>query len=126
MTCRDGRKVSGHLTRVVFWCFLNLDRVSLHWNSTMVDLFTSGPGAVPFIRLFLSSLHAFFVSPQEVLGVRIPRRRWSGRAGSAEDSALVVKSMLDLRLLDSYCPNPQEEQQEEVLLQTKLFSSYMS
>lgn len=38
----------------------------------------------------------------------------------------MVKSMLDLRLLDSYRPNPQEEQQEEVLLQTKLFSSYMS
>lgn len=32
----------------------------------------------------------------------------------------MVKSMLDLRLLDSYHPDMQGEQQEEVLLQTKL------
>lgn len=30
-----------------------------------------------------------------------------------EDGALMVKSMLDLRLLDSYCPDRPEEQQVE-------------
>uniref|UniRef100_A0A4W6FE48 Mitogen-activated protein kinase binding protein 1 n=1 Tax=Lates calcarifer TaxID=8187 RepID=A0A4W6FE48_LATCA len=53
---------------------------------------------------------------QEVSGGRLPRRRWSRRTGGA-DGVLMVKSMLDLRLLDSYCPDRQEEQgggQEEV------------
>ncbi|XP_026196225.1 mitogen-activated protein kinase-binding protein 1-like isoform X2 [Anabas testudineus] len=46
---------------------------------------------------------------KEVLGVRLPRRRWSRRMGSA-DGVLMVKSMLDLRLLDSYSPDrPQQE-----------------
>uniref|UniRef100_A0A7N6FF15 Mitogen-activated protein kinase binding protein 1 n=1 Tax=Anabas testudineus TaxID=64144 RepID=A0A7N6FF15_ANATE len=45
-----------------------------------------------------------FLTPQEVLGVRLPRRRWSRRMGSA-DGVLMVKSMLDLRLLDSYSPD---------------------
>ena len=53
------------------------------------------------------------VSPQEMLGGRPPRRRWSRRAGRSEDGVLMVKSMLDLRLLDSYCPGRQEEAQEE-------------
>ncbi|XP_008396947.1 mitogen-activated protein kinase-binding protein 1 isoform X1 [Poecilia reticulata] len=42
----------------------------------------------------------------------LPRRRWSSRTASA-DGALMVKSMLDLRLLDSYCLESQEEQEEE-------------
>ncbi|KAG7233388.1 hypothetical protein INR49_007076 [Caranx melampygus] len=42
---------------------------------------------------------------------RLPRRRWSRRTGSA-DGVLMVKSMLDLRLLDSYCPDRQEAGQE--------------
>lgn len=29
------------------------------------------------------------------------------------DGVLMVKSMLDLRLLESYCPDRQEEEQEE-------------
>ncbi|XP_076022162.1 mitogen-activated protein kinase-binding protein 1 [Genypterus blacodes] len=41
-----------------------------------------------------------------------PRKRWSRRMGST-DGALMVKSMLDLRLLDSYCPSKQEDQEEE-------------
>ncbi|KAM4542493.1 mitogen-activated protein kinase-binding protein 1 isoform 2-T2 [Odontesthes bonariensis] len=40
---------------------------------------------------------------------RHPRRRWSRRMASGE-GAFMVKSMLDLRLLDSYCPESQEEQ----------------
>nr|XP_046268092.1 mitogen-activated protein kinase-binding protein 1 isoform X2 [Scatophagus argus] len=52
-------------------------------------------------------------SRKEVLGGRPPRRRWSRRTGSTEDGVLTVKSMLDLRLLDSYCPDRQEEQQAE-------------
>lgn len=62
------------------------------------------------------------VSPQEVLGGRPPRRRWSRRAGRSEEGVLMVKSMLDLRLLDSYRPGRQEETQEEeeeVQLHTK-------
>ncbi|XP_018544297.1 mitogen-activated protein kinase-binding protein 1 isoform X2 [Lates calcarifer] len=53
---------------------------------------------------------------KEVSGGRLPRRRWSRRTGGA-DGVLMVKSMLDLRLLDSYCPDRQEEQgggQEEM------------
>ncbi|XP_070835668.1 mitogen-activated protein kinase-binding protein 1 isoform X2 [Chaetodon trifascialis] len=50
---------------------------------------------------------------REVLGGRPPRRRWSRRTGSAEDGVLMVKSMLDLRLLDSYRPDGQEEPQVE-------------
>ncbi|KAM7375665.1 hypothetical protein PAMP_005454 [Pampus punctatissimus] len=41
---------------------------------------------------------------------RLPRRRWSKRTGSA-DRVLMVKSMLDLRLLGSYCPDRPEELQ---------------
>ncbi|XP_053700967.1 mitogen-activated protein kinase-binding protein 1 isoform X1 [Synchiropus splendidus] len=40
---------------------------------------------------------------------RLPRRRWSKRSGDA----LMVKSMLDLRLLDSYDCNGLEEEEEE-------------
>ncbi|XP_041668379.1 mitogen-activated protein kinase-binding protein 1-like [Cheilinus undulatus] len=39
---------------------------------------------------------------------RLPRRRWSRRAGGA-DSVLMVKSMLDLRLLDSFSLQREEE-----------------
>ncbi|XP_029317026.1 LOW QUALITY PROTEIN: mitogen-activated protein kinase-binding protein 1 [Cottoperca gobio] len=42
---------------------------------------------------------------------RLPRRQWSRRTGG--DGVLMVKSMLDLRLLDSYCPDRQAEQQAE-------------
>lgn len=52
------------------------------------------------------------LTPQEVLGGRLPRRRWSRRTGSA-DGVLMVKSMLDLRLLDSFSPDRPEEQQAE-------------
>lgn len=45
-------------------------------------------------------------------GARIPRRRWSRRTCGA-DGVLMVKSMLDLRLLDSFCPEKQEEQSVE-------------
>ncbi|XP_047201020.1 mitogen-activated protein kinase-binding protein 1 isoform X3 [Girardinichthys multiradiatus] len=38
----------------------------------------------------------------------LPRRRWSRRTASA-DGVLMVKSMLDLRMLDSYCLDSQEE-----------------
>ncbi|XP_035850289.1 mitogen-activated protein kinase-binding protein 1 isoform X2 [Sander lucioperca] len=48
---------------------------------------------------------------EEASGGRLPRRRWSRRMGG--DSVLMVKSMLDLRLLESYCPDRQEEQQAE-------------
>ncbi|XP_067335664.1 mitogen-activated protein kinase-binding protein 1 isoform X1 [Channa argus] len=48
---------------------------------------------------------------KQVLGGRLPRRRWSRRMGTA-DGVLMVKSMLDLRLLDSYCPERHEEQEE--------------
>ncbi|XP_023286150.1 mitogen-activated protein kinase-binding protein 1 [Seriola lalandi dorsalis] len=49
---------------------------------------------------------------KEASGGRLPRRRWSRRTGSA-DGVLMVKSMLDLRLLDSYCPDRREVQQVE-------------
>ncbi|XP_069008876.1 mitogen-activated protein kinase-binding protein 1 isoform X3 [Embiotoca jacksoni] len=42
---------------------------------------------------------------------RLPRRRWSRRTDSAE-GVLMVKSMLDLRMLDSYCPSKRKEQQQ--------------
>ncbi|XP_026164217.1 mitogen-activated protein kinase-binding protein 1 isoform X2 [Mastacembelus armatus] len=48
---------------------------------------------------------------KEVSGGRLPRRRWSRRTGDAH-GVLMVKSMLDLRLLDSYRPEQQEEQDE--------------
>nr|XP_020476980.1 mitogen-activated protein kinase-binding protein 1 isoform X3 [Monopterus albus] len=48
------------------------------------------------------------MTPQGASGVRIPRRRWSRRTGSA-DGVLMVKSMLDLRLLESYRPEEQDE-----------------
>ncbi|MED6264996.1 hypothetical protein CHARACLAT_020938, partial [Characodon lateralis] len=38
----------------------------------------------------------------------LPRRHWSRRTASA-DGVLMVKSMLDLRMLDSYCLDSQEE-----------------
>ncbi|CAG5866970.1 unnamed protein product [Menidia menidia] len=50
-------------------------------------------------------------SRKEASDGRLPRRRWSRRTASA-DSALMVKSMLDLRLLDSYCPGSREEQEQ--------------
>ncbi|KAM9341611.1 mitogen-activated protein kinase-binding protein 1 [Symphorus nematophorus] len=52
-------------------------------------------------------------SRTEVSGGRTPRRRWSRRTDSEEDGVLMVKSMLDLRLLDSYCPDRREETQDE-------------
>ncbi|KAF3845393.1 hypothetical protein F7725_008556 [Dissostichus mawsoni] len=39
---------------------------------------------------------------KEDSGSRLPRRRWSRR--TVGDGVLMVKSMLDLRLLDSFCP----------------------
>ncbi|XP_043998653.1 mitogen-activated protein kinase-binding protein 1 isoform X1 [Gambusia affinis] len=48
----------------------------------------------------------------ETSDARLPRRRWSRRTAGA-DGALMVKSMLDLRLLDSFCLEGQEEQEEE-------------
>ncbi|XP_047193722.1 mitogen-activated protein kinase-binding protein 1 isoform X4 [Scophthalmus maximus] len=44
---------------------------------------------------------------------RLPRRRWSRRTGGA-DSVLMVKSMLDLRQLDSFRHDGPEEQGSEV------------
>uniref|UniRef100_A0AAQ5XJ46 Mitogen-activated protein kinase binding protein 1 n=1 Tax=Amphiprion ocellaris TaxID=80972 RepID=A0AAQ5XJ46_AMPOC len=49
---------------------------------------------------------------KETSAGRLPRRRWSRRTDSA-DEVLMVKSMLDLRMLDSFCPDEQEEQQVE-------------
>ncbi|XP_034722238.1 arginine-glutamic acid dipeptide repeats protein isoform X2 [Etheostoma cragini] len=46
---------------------------------------------------------------KEASGRRLPRRRWSRRTGG--DSVLMVKSMLDLRLLDSYRPDTEAEQE---------------
>ncbi|KAM4723696.1 mitogen-activated protein kinase-binding protein 1 isoform 2-T2 [Anableps anableps] len=48
----------------------------------------------------------------ETSEARLPRRRWSRKTASA-DGVLMVKSMLDLRLLESYCLESQEEQEEE-------------
>ncbi|KAM8916663.1 mitogen-activated protein kinase-binding protein 1 isoform 2-T2 [Spinachia spinachia] len=42
-------------------------------------------------------------------GRRLPRRRWSRRTCNG---TLMVKSMLDLRLLDSYCDRPVEQRVE--------------
>lgn len=49
---------------------------------------------------------------QETQG-QLPRRRWSRRMGSA-DEVLMVTSMLDLRLLDSYCPHEDQQGGQEV------------
>ena len=54
-----------------------------------------------------------FVTAQEAAANRLPRRRWSQRTGSA-DGVLMVKSMLDLRLLDSFKPEELQEEQMEV------------
>lgn len=51
-------------------------------------------------------------SLQEQVGVRTPRRRWSSREAGSEDDLLMVKSMLDLRMLESYCA--EEDEQPEV------------
>lgn len=48
----------------------------------------------------------------EQAGVRTPRRRWSSREVGCEDELLMVKSMLDLRMLDSY--SAEEDEQLEV------------
>ncbi|XP_034050708.1 mitogen-activated protein kinase-binding protein 1 isoform X2 [Thalassophryne amazonica] len=48
---------------------------------------------------------------KEVSGGQLPRRRWSRQSDSTDD-VLMVKSMLDLRLLDSFCPDKEEEQVE--------------
>ncbi|XP_070776044.1 mitogen-activated protein kinase-binding protein 1 [Enoplosus armatus] len=55
---------------------------------------------------------------KEESGGRLPRRRWSRRTGSA-DGVLMVKSMLDLRLLDSFSPDRQEQQQAEQEVKTR-------
>lgn len=49
---------------------------------------------------------------QEQVGARTPRRRWTSRDASSEDDLLMVKSMLDLRMLESYCA--EEDEQLEV------------
>ncbi|XP_010793687.1 mitogen-activated protein kinase-binding protein 1-like [Notothenia coriiceps] len=46
---------------------------------------------------------------KEDCGSRLPRRRWSRR--TMGDGVLMVKSMLDLRLLDSFCPEKQEQEE---------------
>lgn len=48
----------------------------------------------------------------EQAGARTPRRRWSSREAGSEDELLMVKSMLDLRMLDSY--SAEEDEQLEV------------
>lgn len=48
----------------------------------------------------------------EQVGARTPRRRWSSREVGSEDELLMVKSMLDLRMLDSY--SAEEDEQLEV------------
>ncbi|AWP15923.1 putative mitogen-activated protein kinase-binding protein 1 [Scophthalmus maximus] len=60
-------------------------------------------------------LHHVLWAPQEGSGSvgRLPRRRWSRRTGGA-DSVLMVKSMLDLRQLDSFRHDGPEEQGSEV------------
>ncbi|KAM6916877.1 mitogen-activated protein kinase-binding protein 1 [Lycodopsis pacificus] len=54
---------------------------------------------------------------KDALGGRLPRRRWSRRTGS--DGILMVKSMLDLRLLDSYRPDEQVDQGAEHDVKTR-------
>lgn len=49
---------------------------------------------------------------QEQVGGRTPRRRWSSRKAGSEDELLMVKSMLDLRMLDSF--SALEDEQQEV------------
>lgn len=46
---------------------------------------------------------------------RTPRRRWSSREVGSEDELLMVKSMLDLRMLDS-CSAEDDEQLEVTTL----------
>lgn len=46
------------------------------------------------------------------MGARTPRRRWTSRDAGSEDDLLMVKSMLDLRMLESYCG--EEDEQQEV------------
>lgn len=48
----------------------------------------------------------------EQAGGRTPRRRWSSREAGSEDELLMVKSMLDLRMLDAY--SAEEDEQLEV------------
>lgn len=50
--------------------------------------------------------------PVEQAGARTPRRRWSSREAGSEDELLMVKSMLDLRMLESY--SAEEDEQLEV------------
>ncbi|KAM4625238.1 mitogen-activated protein kinase-binding protein 1 [Polymixia lowei] len=53
---------------------------------------------------------------EALVGCHPPRRRWSRRTGSA-DGVLMVKSMLDLRQLESYSfqnQNQEKEQEEEL------------
>lgn len=52
---------------------------------------------------------------QEQAGGRTPRRRWSSREVGSEDELLMVKSMLDLRMLDS-CSAEDDEQLEVTTL----------
>ncbi|XP_034381149.1 mitogen-activated protein kinase-binding protein 1 isoform X2 [Cyclopterus lumpus] len=54
---------------------------------------------------------------KDAAGGRLPRRRWSRRTGS--NGVLMVKSMLDLRLLDSYCPDRQVELGAEQKVKTR-------
>ncbi|XP_075941322.1 mitogen-activated protein kinase-binding protein 1 isoform X2 [Anarhichas minor] len=54
---------------------------------------------------------------KDASGGRLPRRRWSRRTGS--DGVLMVKSMLDLRLLDSYRPDEQVDQGAEHEMKTR-------
>ncbi|KAK2826845.1 hypothetical protein Q5P01_021059 [Channa striata] len=62
---------------------------------------------------------------KQVSGGRLPRRRWSRRMG-ATDGILMVKSMLDLRLLDSYCPERQDEQDKAKTTASDVNSSLCS
>uniref|UniRef100_A0A8D3BUW1 Mitogen-activated protein kinase binding protein 1 n=1 Tax=Scophthalmus maximus TaxID=52904 RepID=A0A8D3BUW1_SCOMX len=79
-------------------------------------VFTAGGRRSLFDTLTLKlELHHVLWAPQEGSGSvgRLPRRRWSRRTGGA-DSVLMVKSMLDLRQLDSFRHDGPEEQGSEV------------
>lgn len=62
----------------------------------------SGPSCCPPAPVCVGLL-------QEQAGARTPRRRWSSREAGSEDELLMVKSMLDLRMLDSYSAEDDEQ-----------------
>lgn len=70
------------------------------------------PTLLPLHQDFEVLLTRFSFFTQEQAGGRTPRRRWSSREVGSEDDLLMVKSMLDLRMLESYCA--EEDEQQEV------------